>query len=58
MHQYHTQFTVRQDLVGLAIGSQGSNITAARRIDGISSIDLDDDTRTFNIRGEVRVYWL
>ena len=55
---YHAEFTVRQDLIGLAIGAQGSNITAARRLEGVTSIDLDDDTYTFRVRGEVSLYGL
>lgn len=47
------QFHVPQDLVGLAIGRLGSNINSAREIPGVRSIDIDDYTSTFFIRGEV-----
>ncbi|KAL5476248.1 hypothetical protein EMCRGX_G026170 [Ephydatia muelleri] len=46
------QFHVPQDLVGLAIGRLGSNINSAREIPGVRSIDIDDYTSTFFIRGE------
>ena len=40
---YHTEiFTVASDLMGLAIGSHGSNIVNARRIEGIEEIVLDE----------------
>jgi len=45
---------VPQSLLGIAIGSGGNNVGAARNITGIISIDLDDATSTFTIVGDVR----
>ena len=44
---------VPQSLLGIAIGSGGNNVGAARSIAGIISIELDDSTSTFAIVGDV-----
>ena len=46
---------VPQSLLGIAIGSGGSNVGNARSIPGIISIDLDDSTSTFTIVGDVSI---
>ena len=45
---------VAADLVGLAIGREGNNVNEVRKLDGILSVEFEDDQQMFRIKAKVR----
>ena len=50
------RFHIPADLVGMAIGRDGANVNEARRIPGVSSVEFDDYSSMFSVKGNVS--WL
>ncbi|CAF3041917.1 unnamed protein product [Rotaria sp. Silwood2] len=50
--KYFEKFTVKNELMGLAIGAHGTNILKAREVAGITAIEVEDDSCTIKVFGD------
>lgn len=50
--EYFLSLAVKKKFVGMSIGKQGANIQKARSMEGIISLELDDESSVFQIRGK------
>jgi len=50
--KYLEKFTIQSDLMGLAIGTLGSNIVKARGVPGITLIEVENEICTFKVSGD------
>lgn len=51
--KFMEKFAVKPELMGLAIGTHGTNICKAREIPGVTAIEVEDQTCTIKVFGDV-----